>query len=289
MVAKNRNARIVRVGAAQEGIEQVIVRHNLRQMDRSTEDDRIAHGDQQGVEKVVGSLGAGGLPKRPIPRQRWRPEPQPHAETEYGKQQDRNNHGPMDCDERQKFGLQRQDHPDADKQQWREPWPPSTNATSVAAEWLAILVGAPALPRTINGAAGACCAAGFRSHRCLLWVTFRPNRRLDRRPPIGPVPLHELMFCIVHLAAAQISKKHPPKRFRAFGGASLKTREELLEAMRIANLLPSDPLTSGRTIASGHPLRLRVTDLIRNARLRRGGIDRCGQEDGKKRKGQAHV
>jgi hypothetical protein len=59
--------------------------------------------------------------------------------------------------------------------------------------------------------------------------------------------------------------------------------------MRIANLLPSDPLTGGRRIASGHPLRLRVTDLIRNARLRRGGIDRCGPEDGKNREDQAHV
>jgi hypothetical protein len=116
-----------RVGAAQEGIKLVIMRHNLRQMDRSTENDRIAtsrkhrptdhgHDDQQGVEKVVGCLSAYGLPKRQIRRQRWYPAPQPHAETEYGKQQDRDTQGPMDCDERQKFGLQRRDHPDADKQ-----------------------------------------------------------------------------------------------------------------------------------------------------------------------------
>jgi hypothetical protein len=56
-----------RVGAAQEGIKLVIVRHNLRQMDWSPENDRIAtsrkyrptdqgHGNQQGVEKVAGSL-----------------------------------------------------------------------------------------------------------------------------------------------------------------------------------------------------------------------------------------
>jgi hypothetical protein len=68
-----------RVGAAQEGIKLVIVRHNLRQMDRSTENDRIAtsrkhrptdqgHGDQQDVEKVVGSLSADSLPKRQIRR-----------------------------------------------------------------------------------------------------------------------------------------------------------------------------------------------------------------------------
>jgi hypothetical protein len=58
--------------------------------------------------------------------------------------------------------------------------------------------------------------------------------------------------------------------------------------MRIANLLVANPLTSGRAIAS-HLLSLRVTDLIRNAGLRWGGIDRCGQEDRKKREDQAHV
>jgi hypothetical protein len=50
--------------------------------------------------------------------------------------------------------------------------------------------------------------------------------------------------------------------------------------MRITNLLVADPLTSGRTIARRHLLPLRVTDLIRDAGLRWGGIDRCGQMDG---------
>jgi len=53
--------------------------------------------------------------------------------------------------------------------------------------------------------------------------------------------------------------------------------------MRVTNLLVTDPLTSGRKIAASHLLALRVTYLIFNARLRWGGIDRCGQEDGKKR------
>ena len=43
--------------------------------------------------------------------------------------------------------------------------------------------------------------------------------------------------------------------------------------MCVANLLVANPLTSGRAIAS-HLLALRVTDLIRNAGLRWGGIDR---------------
>jgi hypothetical protein len=59
--------------------------------------------------------------------------------------------------------------------------------------------------------------------------------------------------------------------------------------MRVTNLLVADPLTGGRTIAARHLLPLRMTDLIRNAALRWGGIDRCGQQDGKKREDQAHV
>ena len=59
--------------------------------------------------------------------------------------------------------------------------------------------------------------------------------------------------------------------------------------MRIADLLVADPLTSGRTIAASHLLPLRVTNLIRDAGLRWSGVDRCGQEDGKKREDQAHV
>jgi hypothetical protein len=59
--------------------------------------------------------------------------------------------------------------------------------------------------------------------------------------------------------------------------------------MRIADLLVADPLTRGRTIAASHLLPLRMTYLIRHAGLRWGGIDRCGQEDGKNREDQAHV
>jgi hypothetical protein len=47
---------------------------------------------------------------------------------------------------------------------------------------------------------------------CLLWVTFRPNRRLHRRPRM--VRSSYTSCCIVHLPAAQISKKHPPKASR---------------------------------------------------------------------------
>jgi hypothetical protein len=52
--------------------------------------------------------------------------------------------------------------------------------------------------------------------------------------------------------------------------------------MRVTNLLVADPLTGGRTIAARHPLPLWVTDLIRNAGLRWGGVDRGSQEYGEK-------
>jgi hypothetical protein len=56
-------------------------------------------------------------------------------------------------------------------------------------------------------------------------VTFRPNRRLHRRPPIGPVLLHELTFCIGHLPAAQISKKTPSQSVPPLGGFLLLKSE----------------------------------------------------------------
>jgi hypothetical protein len=78
----------------------------------------------------------------------------------------------------------------------------------------------------------------------------------------------------------------PPKAVAPWEGLLLLRG---LEAMRVTNLLVADPLTGGRTIAARHPLPLRVTDLICNAGLRWGGVDRRGPEDGKNREDQSHV